>query len=70
LPPDSKAAGAPFAKPGFTTLLEDGRLWVLREGEQKSEKHVTRIAAGPLGEPVTLKALSVETLDAYEAAQR
>jgi hypothetical protein len=56
------------AKPGFATMVEDGRVWVFREGQEMepSEKSVTRVGAGPMG--VTLKALDAETLDAYEAA--
>ncbi|MCJ8500326.1 hypothetical protein [Desulfatitalea alkaliphila] len=62
--------------PGFVTFLEEGRLWVFREGdaaladfEAKGElaKFVVRPAAGPLG--MTLKAPDAETLDAYHAAQ-
>jgi hypothetical protein len=59
-------------KPGFTVELdEEGRIWVFRldEPQEKAEKHITRISAGPLGEPVTIKALAGETLDAYAAMQ-
>ena len=44
--------------PGFTVEVdEDGRIWVFRTGEpaEKSEKHITRVGAGPMGS--TLKAL-------------
>lgn len=54
--------------PGFNIEIEDGRLWVLRPGEEKSEKHVTRVGAGPLNS--TLKAIDRETLDAYKIASR
>ncbi len=54
------------AKPGFVTEIEDGRLWVLRPGEQKSGKHVTLIGKGPAG--MTVKALDRETAEAYLAA--
>lgn len=62
--------------PGFVTFLEDGRLWVFRDGAQelteykdKGElaKFVVRPSAGPLG--MTLKAPDAETLDAYRDAQ-
>lgn len=60
------------AKPGFVTILEDGRLWVFRENAVELvqfgkagelAKHVIRPGAGPDG--LTLKAPDVETLDAY-----
>lgn len=47
----------------FTILEEDGRLWVLGPGEEKEEKHVTLIGAGPNGE--TIKALSRENVLLY-----
>jgi hypothetical protein len=56
-------------KSGFEVEVdEDGRLWIFRSGQphEKSEKHVTRVGAGPLG--TTIKALDRETLDAYMAA--
>lgn len=61
-------------KPGFVTVLDDGRIWVFREGSEEleayrdggaPEKHVTRIGAGPLG--ATLKAPDTSTLDEYAA---
>ena len=55
------------AKPGFQVEIEDGRLWVLRPGEKKSDKHVTLIGAGPRG--MTLKALDRQTAQAYLAAR-
>ncbi len=64
------------AKPGFVTEIEDGRVWVFREGDaelakfrQHGElaKHVVRPAAGPLG--TTLKAPDAETILAYVAAK-
>jgi hypothetical protein len=53
-------------KPGFEVTIEDGRLWVLKPGQEKHEKHVTRIGAGPNG--MTVKAVDRDTLDAYLAA--
>ena len=64
------------AKPGFVTVLKDGRLWVFSKGsEELTEfqaggelaKHVTRPAAGPLG--MTLKAPDSETILSYIAAK-
>ncbi|MFP4348062.1 MAG: hypothetical protein ACOC3W_04215, partial [Thermodesulfobacteriota bacterium] len=64
------------AKPGFHVALEDGRLWVFRQGAEEYDayrkhgelaKHVIRPAAGPGG--ITLKAPDVETLDDYLAAR-
>jgi hypothetical protein len=72
--PDADAA-AKYAKPGFYVALEDGRLWVLREGSEdlaaflehgEPAKQVVRPAAGPDG--ITLKAVDGEVLDAYMAA--
>lgn len=53
------------AKPGFNVEAQDGRVWVLRPGQEKSGKHVTKIGAGP--QNATLRGLDVETLDAYLA---
>ncbi|MFO1052370.1 MAG: hypothetical protein U1F36_09165 [Planctomycetota bacterium] len=55
------------ARPGFSTEVEDGRLWVLRDGQSKGEKRVTRIGAGPRG--CTVLAVDRETLDAWLAAR-
>ena len=54
------------AEDGFITEVEDGRIWVLAPGEEKAEKHVTRINAGPRG--TTLKGVNRETLDRYVIA--
>lgn len=69
--PDMETAmGYVVAAPGFTTELEDGRLWVFRTGQpvpaQKPEKHITLVGAGPRG--MTLKGLDRDTLDAYRNA--
>jgi hypothetical protein len=55
------------SRPGFVVEVEDGRLWVMREGQKKEEKCVTRIGAGPRG--VTVRAPDAETLNAYLAAR-
>jgi len=69
-----KAAG--YAKPGFHTAIEDGRLWVFRQGDKayadfrdqgELAKHVIRPAAGPGG--ITLKAPDAETITLYLAAK-
>jgi hypothetical protein len=71
--PEQKAVS--YAKDGFYTQLEDGRLWVfkndskeLAEFKSKGElaKHVTRPGAGPGG--ITLRAPDSETIDRYLAA--
>lgn len=65
--PDKDTAYAFLAyRKGFVTEIEDGRLWVLRDGQEKAEKHVTVIGKGPAG--LTIKALDRETIDAYLAA--
>jgi hypothetical protein len=62
------------AKPGFTTTVDEGRVWVFRNGSEELDevlsggelaKHVTRVSAGPLD--VTLEAPDKETLDEYLA---
>ena len=55
------------AKPGFEVEVEDGRLWVLKPGQEKSGKHVTLIGAGPQG--MTLRALDQVTALEYLAAK-
>lgn len=56
-----------LSKPGFVTFEEEGRLWVLRPGEEKGEKHVTLVGAGPDG--MTIKALSKTTALEYLATK-
>ena len=46
---------------------ENRRIWVLRPGEEESEKHVTLIGAGPMG--MSLKSLDMETIEAYMNAE-
>lgn len=69
-------AGAQYAKPGFVTVVEKGRLWVFREGSKELEAFqkngeptisMMKIGAGPEG--MTLKAPSMDVIDAYLAAQ-
>ena len=69
--PDA-AAAEKYAKPGFYVALEDGRLWVLREGSEElaqflehgePAKQVVRPAAGP--DSITLKSVDAETLSEY-----
>ena len=65
-----------YAKPGFYTQLDDGRLWVFQEGSKELQdflakgelaKHVVRPGAGPGG--MTLKGPDGETLDNYMSAK-
>ena len=67
---------APYQRAGFVVKMEDGRLWVFREGapeladfETHGElaKHVIRPAAGP--GRITLKSPDTETIEAYLNAQ-
>jgi sugar lactone lactonase YvrE len=67
-----EADAAKYAKPGFHVALEDGRLWVLREGSDdlaaflehgEPAKQVVRPAAGPDG--LTIKSVDGETITAY-----
>jgi hypothetical protein len=54
------------SKPGFAVDVdEDGRIWVFPADAPmiKSEKHVTRVGAGPMGK--TIKAVDRNVLDAY-----
>ena len=69
---DSHKMSSPYDKPGFSTMVEDGRLWVFKSGskeladfQKKGEpaKQVTRIAAGP--NRMTLKSTDSATIDAY-----
>lgn len=71
--PDAETIDAyTFAKPGFVTLVEDGRLWVFKSGSKELAdyqsagelaKHVVRPGAGPNG--LTVKGPDGETIDAY-----
>jgi hypothetical protein len=61
------AVTSDYNKPGFFTEVVDGRLWVLKAGEKRSDKHVTWIGAGPNG--MTLKALKEETALHYLASK-
>jgi hypothetical protein len=74
--PDNETINAYLtAKPGFVTMMDDGRLWIFAAGceelkafERDGElaKHVIRPAAGPMG--MTIKSPNVETIEAYMAA--
>ena len=55
------------SKPGYQIEADGGRLWVLKPGEKKSEKHVTLIGVGPRN--TTMRALNMETLESYLAYQ-
>lgn len=66
---------ADYNKPGFVTKVENGRLWVFKEGSkelEQFEKHgeptinVSLIGEGPEG--MTIKAPSTEVIEAYKAA--
>lgn len=70
------APAAEYAKDGFETFLEDGRLWVFATGAEELKqllsagelaKHVTFIAAGPGG--ITLKAPDRDTAVLYLSTQ-
>lgn len=71
----AKEESAKHNKEGFTTFIEDGRLWVFKVGSQEVEdfkahgeptKMATKVGAGPGG--ITVKSADLETLDAYLAA--
>ncbi|MFG0250015.1 MAG: hypothetical protein ACF8OB_14095 [Phycisphaeraceae bacterium JB051] len=55
------------AKPGFTTEVEDGRLWVLKDGEKKAEKRISFIGAGPMN--MTIYGQSKDTVVEYLASK-
>jgi hypothetical protein len=73
----SAAAADPakeFAKPGFFTLVHEGRLWVLKEGDkdiavvskhQEPKVVITRIGVGPKG--MTVKSNDAKVIDEYLA---
>jgi hypothetical protein len=63
---------SPYDKPGFVTEVEDGRLWVFREGSKELEdfkktgepvKQFTDVGSGPNG--MTVKAADEQTLRDY-----
>lgn len=69
-------ASSQYDKPGFVTKIEDGRLWVFKEGSkelEQFEKHgeptinVSRIGEGPEG--MTLKAPSQDVIEEYNNAK-
>jgi hypothetical protein len=61
-----------YDKPGFSTFVDEGRLWVFRNGskelaeyKEKGEpaKFIVRVGAGPDG--MTIRAVDAETIDDY-----
>lgn len=61
-----------YQKPGFVVKIQEGRLWVFREGSKELQdfekhgelaKHVTKPGAGP--DKMTIKAPDTETIDEY-----
>ncbi|WP_305043223.1 hypothetical protein [Geoalkalibacter sp.] len=76
--PDAETLDAYLlSRPGFVTKVEEGRLWVLRDGSDELKqfvergelaKFIVRPAAGPNG--MTLRAPDAETADAYMALFR
>ncbi|MGE0193405.1 MAG: hypothetical protein AB7T63_15345 [Planctomycetota bacterium] len=74
---DSYRTSIRYGAPGFAVFLDDGRLWVLREGTEDLEqylsvgepaKSVTLIGVGPEGQ--TVRAPDRETADAWLATIR
>ncbi|MBL1378173.1 hypothetical protein [Zobellella iuensis] len=66
------AQASEFNLPGFVTEIEDGRLWVFKEGSAELEefkqhgepaKQFSNIGVGPNG--MTVKTASQETMDEY-----
>lgn len=69
-------SAADYDKPGFVTKVENGRLWVFKEGSKELAEfekngeptiNVSRIGEGPEG--MTIKAPSQEVIEAYTAAK-
>lgn len=69
-------ASTPYDKPGFVTKVEDGRLWVFKEGSKELEQFeqhgepsvsVANIGGGPEG--MTVKAPSQAVLEEYQSAK-
>jgi hypothetical protein len=69
------ASATQFNKAGFVTAIEDGRLWVFKEGSKELEEFktngepamsVARIGDGPEG--MTIKSVSDSIIDEYKAA--
>ncbi len=65
-------ASTQYDKPGFVTKIEDGRLWVFKQGSKELEQFeqhgeptvsVANIGGGPEG--MTIKAPSQAVLDEY-----
>lgn len=73
---DGFAAGSKYNKAGFVAAIEDGRLWVFKEGSKEladfktngePAMSVARIGDGPDG--MTIKSVSESIIDEYKAAQ-
>ncbi len=66
-----------MSKPGFVVGVEDGRLWVFKEGTKEADayvagkskpaRHVVRPGAGPNG--MTIRAPEFDIIDAYLATK-
>lgn len=65
-----------FAKRGFVTFVDDGRLWVFREGSEAAadyrrghepRRSITLIGRGPNG--MAVRSVDRETIEAYLAAK-
>jgi len=76
VPPAVAKPVGPYDKPGFVGKVLEGRLWVYREDSRElrsfevmgpSDKHVTRVGAGPGG--MTVKGPDAETINEYLAAK-
>ncbi len=62
-----------YDRPGFVTAVDDGRLWVFRQGSKEAEaylqskskpaKHVVRVGSGPDG--MTVRSPEASLIDAY-----
>lgn len=73
---DGFAAGSKYNKAGFVAAIEDGRLWVFKEGSKELEDFktngepalsVAHIGEGPEG--MTIKSVSDSIIADYKAAQ-
>ena len=75
--PDAETLDAwMYAKPGFVTFLEDGRLWIFKDGSKELAdykkdgelaRHVVRPGGGP--NRITVKAPDASVIDEYMLSQ-
>jgi len=74
--PKPALPATPYDKAGFVTKVDDGRLWVFKDGAKELAefvkhgelvKSVTKIAVGP--SRMTVRSSDVATIDAYLAAE-